>query len=161
MTLAGALAAALAGFLWYNRPPARVYLGDGGAYFLGPPWRHCSRGHGAEASAPRSAWRASCWWRFPWPRSLSPSSGVRGPAKSVSHGDRRHPYDLLVAAGRRDRRRRALHRGRSPAGAAALWRLWLRTGRGRTSHGRDRGDRRPGGPGGSMRGAAPGAEVTA
>ena len=33
--LAIALAASLLGFLVYNRPPARVYLGDGGAYLLG------------------------------------------------------------------------------------------------------------------------------
>ena len=30
-----ALAGALAGFLLYNRPPARIYLGDGGAYLVG------------------------------------------------------------------------------------------------------------------------------
>jgi UDP-GlcNAc:undecaprenyl-phosphate GlcNAc-1-phosphate transferase len=30
-----ALAGALAGFLWFNRPPARVYLGDAGAYLVG------------------------------------------------------------------------------------------------------------------------------
>jgi UDP-GlcNAc:undecaprenyl-phosphate GlcNAc-1-phosphate transferase len=30
-----ALVGALAGFLVYNRPPARIYLGDGGAYLLG------------------------------------------------------------------------------------------------------------------------------
>ncbi len=29
------MAGALLGFLWFNFPPARVYLGDGGAYFLG------------------------------------------------------------------------------------------------------------------------------
>ena len=33
--LAAALAGALAGFLFWNRPPARIYLGDGGAYLLG------------------------------------------------------------------------------------------------------------------------------
>ncbi len=33
--LALALAGALLGFLAYNRPPARIYLGDGGAYLLG------------------------------------------------------------------------------------------------------------------------------
>jgi UDP-GlcNAc:undecaprenyl-phosphate GlcNAc-1-phosphate transferase len=33
--LATAFAFALVGFLAYNRPPARVYLGDGGAYLLG------------------------------------------------------------------------------------------------------------------------------
>jgi UDP-GlcNAc:undecaprenyl-phosphate GlcNAc-1-phosphate transferase len=30
-----ALAGALAGFLVFNRPPARIYLGDAGAYFVG------------------------------------------------------------------------------------------------------------------------------
>jgi UDP-GlcNAc:undecaprenyl-phosphate GlcNAc-1-phosphate transferase len=33
--LALALAGALAGFLWFNRPPARVYLGDAGSYLIG------------------------------------------------------------------------------------------------------------------------------
>jgi len=33
--LAFGMAGALLGFLWFNYPPARVYLGDGGAYFLG------------------------------------------------------------------------------------------------------------------------------
>ncbi len=33
--LAAAMAGALLGFLWFNFPPARIYLGDGGAYFLG------------------------------------------------------------------------------------------------------------------------------
>jgi UDP-GlcNAc:undecaprenyl-phosphate GlcNAc-1-phosphate transferase len=33
--LAPGMAGALFAFLWFNFPPARVYLGDGGAYFLG------------------------------------------------------------------------------------------------------------------------------
>ena len=33
--LAAGLVGGLAGFLWFNFPPARIYLGDGGAYFLG------------------------------------------------------------------------------------------------------------------------------
>ncbi len=33
--LALALACGLVGFLFYNRPPARIYLGDGGSYLLG------------------------------------------------------------------------------------------------------------------------------
>jgi UDP-GlcNAc:undecaprenyl-phosphate/decaprenyl-phosphate GlcNAc-1-phosphate transferase len=32
---ASAMCGALLGFLYYNFPPARIYLGDGGAYFLG------------------------------------------------------------------------------------------------------------------------------
>ena len=34
-SVALALAGALAGFLWFNRPPARVYLGDAGSYLIG------------------------------------------------------------------------------------------------------------------------------
>jgi UDP-GlcNAc:undecaprenyl-phosphate GlcNAc-1-phosphate transferase len=30
-----ALAGALTGFLWFNRPPARIYLGDAGSYLVG------------------------------------------------------------------------------------------------------------------------------
>lgn len=33
--LSAALAASIAGFLVFNRPPARIFMGDGGAYFLG------------------------------------------------------------------------------------------------------------------------------
>jgi UDP-GlcNAc:undecaprenyl-phosphate GlcNAc-1-phosphate transferase len=33
--MASGMAGALIGFLWFNFPPARVYLGDSGAYFLG------------------------------------------------------------------------------------------------------------------------------
>jgi len=29
------LVGALAGFLWHNRPPARLFMGDGGSYFVG------------------------------------------------------------------------------------------------------------------------------
>src|ERR1044071_1456388 len=29
------MAGALLGFLWFNFPPARIYMGDGGAYLLG------------------------------------------------------------------------------------------------------------------------------
>ncbi|HWX22744.1 MAG TPA: MraY family glycosyltransferase [Candidatus Binatia bacterium] len=33
--LTAGMTGALLGFLWFNFPPARIYLGDGGAYFLG------------------------------------------------------------------------------------------------------------------------------
>jgi len=33
--VAAGMAGAILGFLWFNFPPARIYLGDGGAYFLG------------------------------------------------------------------------------------------------------------------------------
>lgn len=34
-SLAAALAGCAFGFLWYNRPPARIYMGDAGSLFLG------------------------------------------------------------------------------------------------------------------------------
>jgi UDP-GlcNAc:undecaprenyl-phosphate/decaprenyl-phosphate GlcNAc-1-phosphate transferase len=33
--IAAGMTGALLGFLWFNFPPARIYMGDGGAYFLG------------------------------------------------------------------------------------------------------------------------------
>ena len=33
--LAAVMIGAVLGFLWFNFPPARIYMGDGGAYFLG------------------------------------------------------------------------------------------------------------------------------
>jgi UDP-GlcNAc:undecaprenyl-phosphate GlcNAc-1-phosphate transferase len=33
--LTAGMSGALVGFLWFNFPPARIYLGDGGAYFVG------------------------------------------------------------------------------------------------------------------------------
>jgi UDP-GlcNAc:undecaprenyl-phosphate GlcNAc-1-phosphate transferase len=97
--LAAALAAALAGFLLYNRPPARIYLGDGGAYVLGT------------ALAVLLAWA--------WGRHVAMGTSVASlllvavPAAEVAFavvrraraghslaaGDRRHPYDLFVARG--------------------------------------------------------------
>jgi UDP-GlcNAc:undecaprenyl-phosphate/decaprenyl-phosphate GlcNAc-1-phosphate transferase len=97
--LALALAGALVGFLIYNRPPARIYLGDGGAYMVGT------------AAAVLLAWT--------WSRGVDVSTSVasllvvavpsaevafavvrRSRARhAISSGDRRHPYDLLVARG--------------------------------------------------------------
>ena len=98
-TAALAVAAGLVGFLAYNRPPARVYLGDGGAYLLG-------------------AWLAAAL-AWSWAPGVPTAKGVAAlvlvavPAAEVAfavvrrlggrvplvEGDRRHPYDLLVARG--------------------------------------------------------------
>jgi UDP-GlcNAc:undecaprenyl-phosphate GlcNAc-1-phosphate transferase len=97
--LAVALACALAGFLVYNRPPARIYLGDAGSYLLGA----------ALALLLASAWA-------PGARSATGTAGlivVAVPAsevlfsiirrlrsrRSLVLGDRGHPYDRLVARG--------------------------------------------------------------
>jgi UDP-GlcNAc:undecaprenyl-phosphate GlcNAc-1-phosphate transferase len=97
--LAVAVVGALAGFLLYNRPPARVYLGDGGSYFLGA----------ALAVLLASAWAPGT------PSTLNVASLAivavpvgevafavvrRARARqSITSGDRRHPYDLAVARG--------------------------------------------------------------
>lgn len=98
-TIGLALAAALAGFLLFNRPPARVYLGDAGAYFLGtmcallPSLTH-------DAST-----RWSVWWAVP----LLVAVPVTDTAVAIGRrlragrpllqGDRSHVYDQLVDRG--------------------------------------------------------------
>ncbi len=94
-----ALAAALVGFLAYNRPPARVYLGDGGSYLLGT----------ALAVLLAATWAPG----VPASRAAAALALVAIPAAEVAFavvrrwrghrslvtGDRGHPYDRLVASG--------------------------------------------------------------
>ena len=97
--MAVAFAFSLVGFLAYNRPPARVYLGDGGAYLLGT----------ALAVMVARAWAPGV--RYPvGVASLLlvalPSAEVaftvvrrlRG-RRALAEGDRGHSYDRLVARG--------------------------------------------------------------
>ena len=97
--LALALAAALVGFLVYNRPPARVYLGDGGSYLLGTALavlladavgtRHGHRrGHGGPGPGGVPAGEVA----------FAVVRRRRG-HRSLLAGDRGHPYDRLVARG--------------------------------------------------------------
>jgi UDP-N-acetylmuramyl pentapeptide phosphotransferase/UDP-N-acetylglucosamine-1-phosphate transferase len=97
--LAAALAGALLGFLAYNRPPARIYLGDGGSYLLGT----------ALALLLTSAWAP----HVPAVVGASAAVLVAVPAAEVAFalvrrargrqsllaGDRGHPYDRLVQRG--------------------------------------------------------------
>jgi UDP-GlcNAc:undecaprenyl-phosphate GlcNAc-1-phosphate transferase len=97
--LALASAAALAGFLVFNRPPARVYLGDGGAYLLGATlalllataWSPAVRFPVSVASVILAAVPAA-EVAFAVVRRLRGRHGI-------TEGDRRHPYDLAVARG--------------------------------------------------------------
>ena len=82
-----ALAAALVGFLVYNRPPARVYLGDGGSYLLGTALAVLlRRGVGARGGARRSVSAALAL--------------VAVPAAEVAFAVVRRARGRLVAAGR-------------------------------------------------------------
>ncbi len=92
-------AAALAGFLLYNRPPARVYLGDAGAYLLGATlalllaW--------AWAPGTRSPMGVACLVIVAVPVAEVAFAVVRRlrAGQAITAGDRRHPYDLAVARG--------------------------------------------------------------
>ena len=97
--VAVALAAALLAFLVFNRPPARIYLGDGGSYLLGT----------ALAVLVAQAWDPV----FDTTVGVASFALVALPAaevafavirrlrghRSVLAGDRGHPYDRLVARG--------------------------------------------------------------
>ena len=94
-----ALAAALVAFLLFNRPPARIYLGDGGAYLLGTTLTVLL----AEAWGPSvtTAVGAASFALVALPAAevaFAVVRRVRG-RQSVLAGDRGHPYDRLVARG--------------------------------------------------------------
>ncbi len=98
-SLAVALAASLTGFLVYNRPPAHIYLGDGGSYLLGAGLVVLL----AEAWLPGTSLVVG----------IAALAVVAVPAaevalaivrraragQSLMAGDRGHPYDRLVRRG--------------------------------------------------------------
>ncbi|MGO8871366.1 MAG: hypothetical protein ACLQPH_08180 [Acidimicrobiales bacterium] len=97
--LAVAAGAALVAFLIFNRPPARVYLGDGGAYLLGAVLAVLV----SEAWAPRLPLRvgvaALAVVAVPAAEvAFAVARRLRG-RTSLTAGDRGHPYDRLVARG--------------------------------------------------------------
>ncbi len=97
--LAVALAGALAGFLVYNRPPARVYLGDAGSYLLGAAL--CVLLASAWTSGTRPALGVASLVIVAVPVGEVAFAIVRRARarRSITSGDRRHPYDLVVARG--------------------------------------------------------------
>jgi len=97
--VAVAVAGSLVGFLVYNRPPARVYLGDAGAYYLGAALAALV----ALAWAPgvRSPVSVASLGLVALPVAEVAFAVVRRlrARESITSGDRRHPYDLVVARG--------------------------------------------------------------
>jgi UDP-GlcNAc:undecaprenyl-phosphate/decaprenyl-phosphate GlcNAc-1-phosphate transferase len=96
---AAALALSAAGFLLYNRPPARIYMGDGGAYLMAV----------ALTLALASSWSRSgrvevglaCLMVAALPATevvLAIARRLRDKTPVVL-GDRGHPYDRLVERG--------------------------------------------------------------
>ncbi len=97
--MAASLAGALATFLWSNRPPARIYLGDGGSYLLGAAMSVLlaySWGVGVHVS---SGLIALALLAVPAAEVLCAIVRRRRGKRPLLAGDRAHPYDLLVARG--------------------------------------------------------------
>ncbi len=94
-----ALAAALAGFLVFNRPPARIYLGDSGAYFCGGALALLA------ALSLQSGKGTATWATVPLLVALPVFDTAiaiirrRRDGKPVFAGDRSHVYDQLVDRG--------------------------------------------------------------
>ncbi len=97
--LAVALAGALVGFLWYNRPPARVYLGDGGSYLLGSSLAVLLGAAWAPGVPPERSAAALALVAVPAAEvAFAMVRRLRG-RRSVLAGDRGPPYDRLVDRG--------------------------------------------------------------
>jgi UDP-N-acetylmuramyl pentapeptide phosphotransferase/UDP-N-acetylglucosamine-1-phosphate transferase len=97
--LALALAAALAAFAVYNRPPARVYLGDGGSYLLGTALTVLVASAWAPGIAVPTGVAALALLSVPAGEvAFAVVRRARG-RRSLLAGDRGHPYDRLVDRG--------------------------------------------------------------
>jgi UDP-GlcNAc:undecaprenyl-phosphate GlcNAc-1-phosphate transferase len=103
-----ALAGALAGFLVFNRPPARIYLGDGGAYLIGATLAMLVA-YALQENRGASYW-LSALLLVAVPVTDTAIAIVRRmrSRRPVFTGDRSHVYDQLV------------DRGRSPGRAVAI-----------------------------------------
>ena len=105
-----ALAGSLAGFLVWNRPPARVYLGDGGAYAVGVLLA------AAAAQTTVSGWHGllasgACLGVFAYELVTTIVRRMVA-AEPTIHGDRDHSYDRL-----------GLRLGSRPVATLVMWAL--------------------------------------
>jgi UDP-GlcNAc:undecaprenyl-phosphate GlcNAc-1-phosphate transferase len=97
--LAIALAASLLGFLFYNRPPARVYLGDGGSYLLGTALVVLLAGSWGKGVPEHVGTAALALVAIPVGEvAFAVVRRIRS-HRSLMAGDRGHPYDRMVARG--------------------------------------------------------------
>ena len=97
--LAVALVGALLGFLVYNRPPAKVYLGDGGSYFLGAALTVLLAGAWAPGRSTSSGIAALLIVAVPAAEVACAMVRRKRGRTSLMSGDRGHPYDRLVDRG--------------------------------------------------------------
>lgn len=97
--MAASLAGALVAFAWYNRPPARIYLGDGGSYLIGASMAVLLTYTWAPGTAGAAGVIALALLVVPVAEIACAIVRRRRSGQSVLDGDRAHPYDLLVASG--------------------------------------------------------------
>jgi UDP-N-acetylmuramyl pentapeptide phosphotransferase/UDP-N-acetylglucosamine-1-phosphate transferase len=94
-----ALAGALAGFLVFNRPPARIYLGDGGAYLVGATLA-MSIAYALQGRGGISYWlTAVLLVAIPLADTTIAIVRRMRARRPVFAGDRSHVYDQLVDRG--------------------------------------------------------------
>jgi UDP-GlcNAc:undecaprenyl-phosphate/decaprenyl-phosphate GlcNAc-1-phosphate transferase len=97
-----ALAGALLGFLMWNRPPARVFLGDGGAYVVGVLLA-ASAGQASIAGWHGVLATGACLGVFAYELVSTVARRIAS-STSTALGDRNHSYDrLAVRLGSRER----------------------------------------------------------
>jgi UDP-GlcNAc:undecaprenyl-phosphate GlcNAc-1-phosphate transferase len=97
--MAASLAGALVAFLWSNRPPARIYLGDGGSYLLGAAMSVLLAFSWGVGVALPTGVIALALLAVPVAEVACAIVRRRRGKRSLFTGDRAHPYDLLVARG--------------------------------------------------------------
>jgi len=97
--MAASLAGALVAFLWYNRPPARIYLGDGGSYVLGASMTVLLVYAWGVGVGGATGVVALALLAVPAAEVACAVVRRRRGGRSLLTGDRGHPYDLLVAGG--------------------------------------------------------------
>jgi UDP-N-acetylmuramyl pentapeptide phosphotransferase/UDP-N-acetylglucosamine-1-phosphate transferase len=95
-----ALAGALGGFLLWNRPPARVFLGNGGAYAVGAVLGMLAWFVAAVGGLRGLLAAGACLGPFAFEVIFTVIRRIRG-GERVAAGDRLHSYDLVArTAGR-------------------------------------------------------------
>jgi UDP-GlcNAc:undecaprenyl-phosphate GlcNAc-1-phosphate transferase len=97
--MAASLTGALVAFVWYNRPPARIYLGDGGSYLIGASMTVLLAYAWGVGVAGATGVIALAVLAVPVAEVACAIVRRRRGGRSLMTGDRAHPYDLLVKSG--------------------------------------------------------------
>ena len=97
--MAASLTGALVAFAWYNRPPARIYLGDGGSYLIGASMTVLLAYTWGVGVPGATGVIALALLAVPVAEVACAIVRRRRSGHSLLSGDRAHPYDLLVASG--------------------------------------------------------------